>query len=52
MMQFRNRSEAGQQLAKRLANYAQCPDLLVLALLWVAKSPSETKKQPFERVEY
>lgn len=32
MMQFRNRTEAGQQLAKRLAKYANCPDVLVLAL--------------------
>ena len=32
MMRFRNRIEAGQQLAKRLAKYANCPDVLVLAL--------------------
>jgi putative phosphoribosyl transferase len=32
MMQFRNRSEAGQQLAKRLMKYANRPDVLVLAL--------------------
>lgn len=32
MMQFRNRMEAGQQLAKRLAKYANRPDVLVLAL--------------------
>jgi putative phosphoribosyl transferase len=32
MMQFRNRAEAGQQLAKRLMKYAGRPDLLVLAL--------------------
>ena len=32
MMQFRNRVEAGQQLAKRLAKYANRPDVLVLAL--------------------
>lgn len=32
MMQFRNRIEAGQQLAKKLAKYANHPDVLVLAL--------------------
>jgi predicted phosphoribosyltransferase len=32
MMQFRNRVEAGQQLAKRLLRYANRPDVLVLAL--------------------
>lgn len=32
MMRFRNRIEAGQQLAKRLAKYASRPDVLVLAL--------------------
>ena len=32
MMQFRNRVEAGQQLAKKLAKYANRPDVLVLAL--------------------
>ena len=32
MMQFRNRIEAGQQLAKKLAQYANRPDVLVLAL--------------------
>jgi predicted phosphoribosyltransferase len=32
MMQFRNRIEAGRQLAKRLANYGNRPDVLVLAL--------------------
>lgn len=32
MMQFRNRVEAGQQLAKRLAKYANRPEVLVLAL--------------------
>jgi predicted phosphoribosyltransferase len=32
MMRFRNRVEAGQQLAKRLAKYANRPDVLVLAL--------------------
>ena len=32
MMQFRNRLEAGQQLAKRLTKYANRPDVLVLAL--------------------
>ena len=32
MMQFRNRVEAGQQLAKRLTKYANRPDVLVLAL--------------------
>jgi predicted phosphoribosyltransferase len=32
MMQFRNRVEAGQLLAKRLMKYANCEDLLVLAL--------------------
>src|SRR5258705_11212699 len=32
MMQFRNRIEAGQQLAKRLMKYAGRPDLLVLTL--------------------
>jgi predicted phosphoribosyltransferase len=32
MMQFRNRVEAGQQLSKRLAKYANRPDVLVLAL--------------------
>ena len=32
MMQFRNRVEAGQELAKRLTNYANRPDVLVLAL--------------------
>lgn len=31
-MQFRNRVEAGRQLAKRLMKYAGRPDLLVLAL--------------------
>jgi predicted phosphoribosyltransferase len=31
-MQFRNRVEAGQQLAKRLARYANRSDVLVLAL--------------------
>lgn len=31
-MQFRNRIEAGQMLAQRLANYANRPDVLVLAL--------------------
>lgn len=32
MMQFRNRVEAGQQLAKRLTKYVNRPDVLVLAL--------------------
>jgi predicted phosphoribosyltransferase len=32
MMQFRNRVDAGQQLAKRLGKYASRPDVLVLAL--------------------
>ena len=32
MMQFRNRVDAGQQLAKKLAQYANRPDVLVLAL--------------------
>ena len=32
MMQFRNRVEAGQQLAKKLAKYANRSDVLVLAL--------------------
>jgi predicted phosphoribosyltransferase len=32
MMRFRNRIEAGQQLAKRLTKYADRPDVLVLAL--------------------
>jgi len=32
MMQFRNRIEAGQQLAKKLAKHANHPDVLVLAL--------------------
>jgi predicted phosphoribosyltransferase len=32
MMQFRNRVEAGQQLARRLAKYSNRPDVLVLAL--------------------
>lgn len=32
MMQFRNRVEAGQMLAKRLAKYSNRPDVLVLAL--------------------
>ena len=32
MMQFRNRIEAGQQLAKRLTKYANRSDVLVLAL--------------------
>lgn len=32
MMQFRNRIEAGQQLAKRLTKYAHRDDVLVLAL--------------------
>ena len=32
MMQFRNRTEAGQELAKRLAKYANRSDVLVLAL--------------------
>lgn len=31
-LQFRNRHEAGQQLARRLMNYARRPDVLVLAL--------------------
>jgi predicted phosphoribosyltransferase len=32
MMQFRNRVEAGRQLAKRLSKYVNRPDVLVLAL--------------------
>ncbi len=32
VMRFRNRVEAGQQLARRLAQYANRPDVLVLAL--------------------
>jgi predicted phosphoribosyltransferase len=32
MMQFRNRVEAGRQLAKRLSKYVHRPDVLVLAL--------------------
>lgn len=32
MMRFRNRVEAGQQLARRLAKYVNCADVLVLAL--------------------
>jgi len=32
LMQFRNRTEAGQQLAKRLTKYANRSDVLVLAL--------------------
>jgi len=32
MMQFPNRTKAGQQLAKRLTKYANRPDVLVLAL--------------------
>jgi putative phosphoribosyl transferase len=32
MMQFQNRTEAGQHLANRLTKYANRPDGLVLAL--------------------
>src|SRR5919199_3722819 len=31
-MRYRDRNDAGQQLAEKLMKYANCPDVLVLAL--------------------